>query len=138
MRAVFLLALLIQPPALSGEWVGPLELSIQGKRGPIPTRVSLALNGTTVTGDWRSVPPNTSSGTISGTLDNLTVVFNTGGVGVGAEHCIGEAKFSGRLTASGMLRLTAKTVDFDLPGVRVQGRDCANVVRDLVWTLQRR
>lgn len=146
MRILLLLVLLTAPAygqSLSGEWVGPLELTNTANkaRGPMPTRVTLTQTDDTITGDWRSLPPNTSSGTIKGTLTTLTVtMYADAGTGpdvvLEPERCVGEARFTGRVTASGILRLTAKTADFDLPGIQAQGRGCMDL-RDLIWTLQR-
>lgn len=144
MRLLVLL-ILLQPPTLTGEWVGPLEMTVQAPRkarGPVPTVVELTQSGETVTGSWRSLPPNTSTGTFTGRITRegevtLRVVFYADGLlpngGEQPERCAAEADLDGRLTGSGVLRLTAKRL---LPDKRPR-RDCGDWPTDLVWTLQR-
>jgi hypothetical protein len=147
-RGMVLLLTLLLAADLSGTWVGPLELTdtITKARGPMPTRVTLTMTGDRLTGDWTAHRPNTSSGTITGTIDDkgrvrLSVtVYADGGIGRAVEEperCVGEATFTGTVTASGILRLKAPIVTFNRPKVVADGRECANNLRELVWTLQR-
>jgi len=141
---LLVLLVLLQGTSLTGEWVGPLELTVQQPRkvrGPVPTVVDITQAGDKVTGAWRTLEPNTFSGTFAGTLAGgelkiTAVVYTDADLPDGAiapERCQAEVDFSGTVTGSGMLRLTAKRM---FPDKRPR-RDCGEWPTDLVWTLQR-
>ena len=122
-------------PTLTGSWVGPLELTVQAPRpvrGEIPTDVELIQTGDRITGTWRSRPPNTQSGTISGTLTKVEVVFYAD-ADTAPERCQATVTFTARLTASNIYRLTAGKMRADTRA----GKDCGPWPTELVWRLQR-
>jgi hypothetical protein len=135
-----LLLALAQAPTLSGAWVGPLELTVQSPRrdrGYVPTVVELKQNGSDISGSWRSLPPNTATGLLTGTVKgdkvSLRLTFYTDAETGQPERCEADAELSGRLTGSGVLRLTAKRFTAD----RRPNRRCEPWPTDLVWVLQR-
>jgi hypothetical protein len=136
-----LLLALAQTPTLSGAWVGPLELTVQApekKRGPLPTVVDLKQTGSEISGSWRSLPPNTATGLLTGTVKpsgevTLRVTFYADLHTGEPERCEADAEMKGLLTVSGVLRLTAKRAQ---PSTRPQ-RTCGPWPTDLVWQLQR-
>lgn len=141
---VLALILWLAQAPLTGVWVGPLQLTVEHPehaRGYIPTSVEIAQNGTRLTGSWRALPPNTSSGTFAGTINDddirLRVLFYSDAAapndGVIPERCEADGDFSGRLTASGVIVLTATRL---FPDKRPK-RDCSAWPHDFVWVLQR-
>jgi hypothetical protein len=135
MRWILLLAVLAQNPTITGQWVGPLQLTVQAPervRGAIPTVMDLTQTGTTITGSWRSLPPNTQSGTITGTPDKLRIVFYADSDDE-PERCQAEAQATAKLTAANVYRIEAKRL---IPDTRAR-KDCGPWPTDLVWLLQR-
>jgi hypothetical protein len=137
MRALLLLAaLLSQQPDVTGQWVGPLEMTVQAPeraRGAIPTDVEMHQDGNRITGTWRSRPPNTSSGTISGTLEKPEIVFYADSDTQGPERCQAVMHAKGRLTSANIYRIEAKDMT---PDTRPK-KGCGNWPTDVVWLLQR-
>jgi hypothetical protein len=136
MRWLLLLAVLLpQSDTLTGQWVGPLSMSFEiprKGRGEIPTFVDLTQTGDSITGTWRSAPPNTSSGTISGTIDKLQVVFYADAT-TEAERCQARVTFKAQITAARIYKLTADRMQ---PDLRIS-KACGPWPTDLVWLLQR-
>ena len=141
MRWVLLLALLVHGDTLTGKWVGPMEMTVQGPqkmRGAVPTDVELTQTGDQISGFWRSRPPNTSSGTISGTVSKPHIVFYADGIRpdgseVAPERCQATIDATGRMTPANIYRLEAKRMT---PDARAH-KDCGPWPTDLVWLLQR-
>lgn len=132
---VLLWLALAQTPVLSGEWVGPLQMTVEAPtrvRGAVPTIVQIQQTGSKVEGHWRSLPPNTSSGTISGTWDKLTIVFYADS-DTEPERCQAVMEASGRLTPAHVYRIEAKRL---IPDRRAR-KECGPWPTDLVWLLQR-
>lgn len=131
MRWIVLAAVLLaQPDTMTGPWVGPLEN--KGK-GAIPTDVDLTETNGQIAGNWRSRPPNTGSGTITGTRAKLEVVFYTDADTAEAERCQARYTFTGRVTEANIYRLTSTKID-STPNPR---KVCGPWPTDLVWLLQR-
>lgn len=132
-----LLTLLAQTPdAITGQWVGPLMMTFETPkkgRGEIPTLVDLTQQGQMITGSWRSLPPNTASGTISGTLAKPEIVFYADAT-TEAERCQARVTFTAQYTAAHVYKLTATRVQ---PDLRIT-KACGPWPTDLVWVLQRR
>lgn len=138
MRYALLLAFALATPAdqMTGQWVGPLEMTVQTPekvRGAIPTDVEIHQDGSRITGSWRSRPPNTSSGTISGTLEKPEIVFYADSDTQGPERCQAVMHAKGRLTSANIYRIEAKDM---APDTRPH-KDCGNWPTDVVWLLQR-
>lgn len=133
------------PPA--SDWIGTLEMTDSGGLhvGRTDMRLVFGDNGE-VSGSWRSHAGG--SGNILGTFKagqfKLTITLYGGaereyGDGtveqVAPERCKGEAKFSGILLRSGVIRLTASRVAFSDEIKKARGTDCEDV-RNLTWLLQ--
>lgn len=132
------------------EWIGAMEFT--DSRGLMvgPTKATLDIaDSGAVTGRWVSTSANHNSGAIHGTVTpdgkfKVTVTVFGGATvkrpdgteePVSQERCNGEGAFTGILFANGVIRLTAKKVEFDSVIKRAQNRECENLTR-VVWTLQ--
>jgi hypothetical protein len=133
------------PLSLTGQWAGDMDMTIHApstQRGSMPTALELQQDGTRLKGRWRALPPNTSTGSLEGTVAadgtvTATIVFYTDADlpkgGIAPERCEGRGTFKGELGDGTILRLTADSVRAD----QRPRRKCGRWPTDLVWTLKR-